>query len=56
MCLLVHDELRFVLFGQASQHEPEHREKDHGLTTTGQVLIILAHPAVAANPAPGLRS
>jgi hypothetical protein len=44
------DELRFVLFGQASQHEPEHGEIDHGLTTAGQILIILAHATIATYP------
>src|SRR5260370_35334433 len=48
--LLVLDELLFILFGQASKHEPEHREIHHGLTTAHEVLIILAHTAVAPNP------
>jgi len=51
--LLIRDELLFVLFGQTSQHEPEHGEIDHGLTTVREVLIILAHAAGAPNPAKG---
>src|SRR5512135_2829048 len=50
MGLLVFDELRLVLFSQASEHESEHAEIDHGLATTGQILIILAQAARTANP------
>src|SRR5260221_11179242 len=50
MCLLVFDELLFVLLGQAREHEAEHGQVDHGLTTARQVLIVLAHAAIAADP------
>src|SRR5260370_7192434 len=51
--LLGLDELLCVLFGEARKHEPEHREIDHGLRARREVLIILAHTAVAANPGKG---
>src|SRR5512135_3470314 len=50
MFLLVGDELLLVLFGQASEHQTEHGEIDHGFTAARQVLVILAHAAVAADP------
>lgn len=50
MFLLVGDELLLVLFGQASEHEAEHGEIDHGFTAARQVLVILAHAAIATNP------
>src|SRR5260370_41026988 len=50
MCLLVFDELLFVLLGQAREHQAEHGQVDHSLTTAGQVLVILAHAAIAADP------
>ena len=50
MCLLVGDELLLVLFCQTSEHEAEHGEIDHRFTAARQVLVILAHAAVAANP------
>ena len=50
MCLLVFDELLFVLLGQACEHETQHGQIDHGLTTAGQVLIVLAHATIAADP------
>ena len=50
MCLLVCDELLFVLLGQAREHQAEHSQVDHGLTTAGQVLVILAHAPIAADP------
>ena len=50
MFLLVDDELLLVLFGQASEHEAEHGEIDHRFTAARQVLVILAHAAIAADP------
>ncbi len=50
MCLLIFDELRFVLLGQACEHQPKHGQIDHGLTAAGLVLIVLAHAPVAADP------
>src|SRR5260221_13941536 len=50
MCLLVFDELLFVLLGQAREHQAEHGQVDHGLTAARQVLVILAHAAIAADP------
>jgi len=50
MCLFVFDELLFVLLGQAREHQAEHGQVDHGLTTAGQVLVILAHAPIAADP------
>src|SRR5260221_10070841 len=50
MCLLIFDELLFVLLGQAREHQAEHGQVDHGLTAAGQVLVILAHAAIAADP------
>src|SRR5579863_6277930 len=51
--MLVCDELRFVLPGQAFKHQTKHGEVDHGLTTAGQILVILAHAAGATNPGDG---
>ena len=53
MLLLVCDELLFVLFCQACEHQAEHGQIDHGLTTAGQVLVILAHAPIAADPGQG---
>jgi hypothetical protein len=50
MCLLVFDELLFVLLGQAREHQAEHGQVDHGLTATGLVLVILAHATRATDP------
>jgi len=50
MFLLVGDELLLVLFCQASEHEAEHGEIDHGFTAAREVLIILAHAPRAADP------
>src|SRR5229473_1188329 len=50
MCLLIFDELRCVLLGQASEHQTKHGEIDHRLTTAGLVFIVLAHAPVAADP------
>src|SRR5260370_29567715 len=50
MCLFVFDELLCVLLGQAREHPAEHGQVDHSLTTAGQVLVILAHAAIAADP------
>src|SRR5438876_11861597 len=50
MFLLVGDELLLVLFCQASEHEAEHGEIDHRFTAARQVLVILAHAAIAADP------
>src|SRR5258708_22041088 len=53
MCLLVFDELLCVLLGQACEHQAEHGEIDHGFTAARQVLVILAHAAIAADPGQG---
>ena len=53
MCFLVFDKLLFVLLSQASEHQTQHGEVDHGLTAAGQVLIILAHAPIAADPGQG---
>ena len=53
MCLLVFDELLFVLLGQACKHQPKHGQIDYGLTPAGQVLIVLAPAAIAADPGQG---
>ena len=50
MFLLVRDELLFSLFGQASEHQTQHGQIDHGLTAARQVLIVLAHAAIATDP------
>ncbi len=50
MFLLVGDELLLVLFCQASEHEAEHGEIDRRFTAARQVLVILAHAAIAADP------
>ena len=50
MCFLVFDKLLCVLLSEASEHQTKHREIDHGLATAGQVLIVLAHAAIAADP------
>ena len=50
MCFLVFDKLLLVLLGQACEHQAQHGQVDHGLTTAGQVLIILAHAAGAPYP------
>jgi hypothetical protein len=50
MFLFVGDELLLVLFCQASEHQAEHGEIDHGFTAARQVLVILAHAAIAADP------
>src|SRR5260370_4928547 len=50
MCLLIFHELLFVLLGQASEHQTKHSQVDHGLATTGQVLVVLTHATRAANP------
>ena len=53
MCLLIFDELLFVLPGQAREHQPKHGQVDHGLTAAGQVLVVLAHAPIAADPGQG---
>ena len=53
MCFLVCDKLLFVLLGQACEHQTKHGQVDHGLTTAGQVLLVLAHAPIAANPGQG---
>jgi len=53
MFLLVGDELLLVLFCQAREHQAEHGEIDHRFTTARQVLVILAHAAIAAGPGQG---
>jgi hypothetical protein len=53
MCLLVFDELLLVLFCQAREHQAEHGEIDHRFTAARQVLVILAHAAIAADPGQG---
>jgi hypothetical protein len=50
MFLLVGDKLLLVLFCQASEHQAEHGEIDHGFTAARQILVILAHAAIAADP------
>src|SRR5215471_4490683 len=50
MLLFVGDELLLVLFGQANEHQAQHGEINHGFTAARQILVILAHAAIAANP------
>ena len=37
--------------GEAVQHEPDHRQLDHGLRDLGQLLVLLGEAAPAAEPA-----
>jgi hypothetical protein len=50
MLLLVRNELLCVSLGQACEHQTQHGQIDHGLTTAGLVLIVLAHAPIAADP------
>ena len=50
MCFLVGDELLLILFCQASEHEAEHGQVNHGLAAAREILVILTHAAIAADP------
>jgi hypothetical protein len=50
MFLLVPGELLFSLFGQAREQQQEHGQTDYAPATARQILVILAHPPIAAHP------